>query len=33
MVQRGGGDVLPAGIEVIGVRTLQEALEHALVRS
>ena len=32
MVQRGGGDVLPSGIEVIGVRTLQEALDHALVK-
>jgi DNA repair protein RadA/Sms len=32
MVQRSGGDSLPAGIEVIGVRTLQEALERALVK-
>ena len=32
MVQRGGGDVLPSGIEVIGVRTLQEALDYALVK-
>ncbi len=31
MVQR-GGDVLPTGIQVIGVRTLQEALDHALVK-
>jgi hypothetical protein len=31
MVQR-GGDVLPSGIQVIGVRTLQEALDHALVK-
>lgn len=27
-----GGDALPGGIEVIGVRTLTEALEHALVK-
>ena len=32
MVQRSGGEALPTGIEVIGVRTLQEALERALVR-
>jgi hypothetical protein len=32
MLQRQGGDSLPKGIEVIGVRTLYEALDVALTK-
>ncbi len=32
VAQRRGGDALPSGIEIIGVRTLLEALEVALVK-